>query len=190
MKLKKMILTLIVIGIVGAALWLARNEITTLMLDQFRDHRPEPKISSIKEHFHADQVTKIGPFSTDLVKTSPYMYGYLLKKGAESSVIVLDQYWGRTGNSDYYITILPGQKITLDDRDAIDALVKHAPESMNLQASDIVGKNLVEVHQDSSVTKLPAYKLKAYSSGNLQWMTKNLQQVLTYKEGLEALRDY
>ncbi|MWC26978.1 hypothetical protein [Paenibacillus sp. MMS18-CY102] len=188
MKFKKTIATVMILG---ALLFLFKSDLESFALNALFNNRPEPKISSIKKYFHADEVSRIGPFSTELVATSPYMYGYWVKQGGKTSVVVLDQYWGKHNNADSndYIIIFPQQSMTEEDNAAIGYIVTHSP--MKLQTSDVIGENLVEIHKGTTVTKLPLYKLKDYTNGgNLRWLDKNLRQILTYEEGRKALLDY
>jgi hypothetical protein len=189
MKHKK---TIVIVVIFASLLLLFKSELQNLILSAAFKHRPEPRISSIKKYFHADEVTKIGPFSTQLVRTSPYMYGYFMKQNNKVSVIVLDQSWGeyQNPNSNDYIIIFPGQSNTQDDKEAIDYIIKNSTMVTKLQTTDFVGNNPVEIHQGSTVTELKVYKLKDYSGGNLMWLAKDLRTILTYQEGLKALRDF
>ena len=59
--------------------------------------RPVPKSLTVAEHFKVSDVKLLGQVSTDLLHTSPYYFAFEAKKDDKPILIIVDQYFGRSG---------------------------------------------------------------------------------------------
>ncbi|WP_185897399.1 hypothetical protein [Paenibacillus zeisoli] len=161
-----------------------------MLLDVFYSRNDEPKINQVKDYFKAEEVKRVDSFTTDLVRTSPHMYGYLVNKKGKSFVVILDQYWKSevSDSSKDFVLLYPGQSITSLDEETIKRIIGKSP--MHLQKSDFSKKYSAEVHHNDEVSTVTVFKLKANNSENLMWINEDLQQILTYKEGKRTLQDF
>jgi hypothetical protein len=132
--------------------------------------RPVPKSLTVAEHFKVSDVKLLGQVSTDLLHTSPYYFAFEAKNDDKQILIIVDQYFGRSGKDNPLVEQ--------------SYLIVH-PQSKNT--------NQIEVSDGQNKYESTATKQIVSSQGNpsnLVFEVEGKKNINTYDWGLRLLKEY
>ncbi|MFD2673684.1 hypothetical protein [Marinicrinis sediminis] len=164
-----------------------------LLFQHLMTHKEIPSTRSVVKLLDLYDAQLIGPFESDLMDTSPYLYGFYIweEKGQTPKVAIVDQHFGNRGRDSVnstYLIIHGGTELSSSDQNEAKKWIEHSSRESN--EKDVLSKHLIEFHRENRTKTYTFYKLRSTNAFNLDWISNDSHSITTFKEGYIELKDY